>query len=294
MVATNASPVFSDIPEDAIYYNAVEALAIHGILNGYPDGTFGGDKNITRAEMVTVAIRAMDLENSVIAPAEQQYTDVPAAHWAAGYISLATQLGIVQGDGGGTFRPNDNVKHEEAVKIIVIAMGYGKAAEEAGGWPVGYTQVAESKGILENTSGVIGENSIRSEIALMTYQGLLSKDIEIEEPTDNNGEPSDETEFYYSGDMVLAYSEKRPGILYVCNDISVSTQDGATMEDVILAISYFDGIINRASFGGAYIIGVPISTEEELEEMCQYLLDNYPDIIFSARVRYADVTTGVD
>ena len=54
---------FSDVKSTAWYAEAVEALAGLGILSGYEDGTFGPDKEITRAEFVAIAVAFSALED---------------------------------------------------------------------------------------------------------------------------------------------------------------------------------------------------------------------------------------
>ena len=54
--ALGANPFF-DVPEDHWAYDAVEYLAEAGLIEGYPDGTFGGARNFTRYEMALVFAR---------------------------------------------------------------------------------------------------------------------------------------------------------------------------------------------------------------------------------------------
>ena len=51
---------FSDVSEDSWYYKFVMAASEMGLINGYPDGTFGPGKLITRAEAVTIVNRTLD------------------------------------------------------------------------------------------------------------------------------------------------------------------------------------------------------------------------------------------
>lgn len=61
---------FSDVPSDSWAYQAVDQLATAGIINGYPDGTFKGQNNITRYEMAQMIAKGM--ANQDRANAEQQ------------------------------------------------------------------------------------------------------------------------------------------------------------------------------------------------------------------------------
>ena len=65
-----AANPFSDVTPDSWHTKAVSQLANAGIVNGYPDGTFKGQNNITRYEMVQMVAKAM--ANQDRANAEQQ------------------------------------------------------------------------------------------------------------------------------------------------------------------------------------------------------------------------------
>ena len=54
-----AANPFSDVPAGHWAYDAVNKLAAEGVVTGYPDGTFGGDKLMTRYEMAQIVAKAM-------------------------------------------------------------------------------------------------------------------------------------------------------------------------------------------------------------------------------------------
>jgi len=141
--------IFSDMKNSDYYAEAATKLVESGILTGYPDGTFGAEKTITRAEMATIVCRMIDkeadAENSVGATI---FDDVSDNHWANGYINIASKEGIINGDGNGKFRPEDDVKHEEAIKMVVCALGYGdNVVVDPADWSKAYLDIANEKGI---------------------------------------------------------------------------------------------------------------------------------------------------
>lgn len=69
-VSAYAANPFSDVEPSSWAYQSVEQLASAGIINGYPDGTFKGNKDITRYEMAQMVAKAM--ANQDRANAEQQ------------------------------------------------------------------------------------------------------------------------------------------------------------------------------------------------------------------------------
>lgn len=62
-----ADNAFSDITPDDWSYKAVSQLADEGVIDGYPDGTFKGNKNITRYEMGQIVARLMAKEDTLTA-----------------------------------------------------------------------------------------------------------------------------------------------------------------------------------------------------------------------------------
>ena len=54
-----AANPFSDVPAGHWAYDAVNKLAAAGVVDGYPDGTYGGDKLMTRYEMAQIVAKAM-------------------------------------------------------------------------------------------------------------------------------------------------------------------------------------------------------------------------------------------
>ena len=58
-VSAYAANPFSDVPAGHWAYDAVNKLAAEGVVDGYPDGTYGGDKLMTRYEMAQIVAKAM-------------------------------------------------------------------------------------------------------------------------------------------------------------------------------------------------------------------------------------------
>ena len=54
-----AANPFSDVPAGHWAYDSVNKLAAAGVIDGYPDGTYGGDKLMTRYEMAQIVAKAM-------------------------------------------------------------------------------------------------------------------------------------------------------------------------------------------------------------------------------------------
>lgn len=165
---------FSDVSEDASYNEAVQVMSSLGLLVGYEDGTFGPDKTITRAEFAAVIVRALGMEDAAKgASVNTIFTDVPADHWASGYVQIANQQGIILGYGDGNFGPDDEVLYEQAVKMIECALGYGvKFKNVADAYPTSYLAQANADGITVGASGKIGDKASRAVVARLVYNSL--------------------------------------------------------------------------------------------------------------------------
>lgn len=164
---------YSDVAGTS-YEEAVARLSLLEILTGYNDGTFKPENQITRAEFAAVAVRAKGLEATAQASKglPTGFSDVPATHWASGYVGTAAKMGIVNGVGNGQFAPAAPVKYEEAITMIVRALGYEPSAQAKGGYPYGYLIVANENGLLDDVKGTQGAPALRGEVAQIVDNAL--------------------------------------------------------------------------------------------------------------------------
>lgn len=172
---TPANPVsgsvFPDVADDAPYSEAAEYLNEVGIMQGDEKGRFSPDKTVTRAEMATLICRVLgETENLATANA---FTDVPVSHWANKYIAKAASLGIIGGYGDGKFGPEDTVMYEQALAMIIRALGLSDEADKAGGFPDGVISVAENIGCIKQLSAKTGDLMVRWQIAIMIYNVVI-------------------------------------------------------------------------------------------------------------------------
>jgi uncharacterized repeat protein (TIGR02543 family) len=121
----NIASVFSDITGGEWYEQPVKYLAKIGILQGYKDGTFMPEQNITRAEFTAIAARFLEPDENY----GDTFTDVPDDHWAYDYIATASSKGWIEGYPGGKFEPENDITRAEVVTII-NRMLERKVAEE--------------------------------------------------------------------------------------------------------------------------------------------------------------------
>lgn len=111
-------PSFSDVPDSQWFAPYVQKLAGLEILTGYPDGTFGPNRPITRAEFVQVLSKFFEPVES-----EVSFSDVTENHWAYQAISTAVAKGWTKGYPDGTFCPGKNITRAEAVTMVNRVLG---------------------------------------------------------------------------------------------------------------------------------------------------------------------------
>ncbi len=201
VLSTVAFASYADVDYEADYAGAVELLSALNVLKGDENGNFNPNNTITRAEFAAVVCRCLDLESSASSAAgATAFTDVAADHWAAGYINLATQYGIINGRGNGIFDPNGNVTFAEAVKMLVVAIGYEPMAATKGGYPTGYLTVANSTKMTAGVSAA-GANAaaLRSTVAQLAANALeIPKMDQVGFGSDTSFEVFDDYDNYVS------------------------------------------------------------------------------------------------
>ena len=163
---------FADVADTSSYSTAIEVGVDLGLFKGYEDGTFKPEGEITRAEFAAIIVRLLGQEAQAAgAKASTQFVDVPADHWAAGYVNIAVQAGVINGYGDGNFGPEDLVEYQDAITMMVRALGYEPAIGSAG-YPTGYLTKAGELGL---TTGVNGSNGVaanRGAVAQIAFNAL--------------------------------------------------------------------------------------------------------------------------
>ena len=111
---------FTDVAENAWYYDAVVYVYENGMMTGTNDGTtFSPAMSLTRGMMAQVMF---NLEKGT-APATGSFTDVAADAWYADAVNWAAANGIVGGYGNGKFGPEDSITREQ---MAVLLYNYAK------------------------------------------------------------------------------------------------------------------------------------------------------------------------
>ncbi|KKM10757.1 hypothetical protein SY88_11740 [Clostridiales bacterium PH28_bin88] len=168
-----------------IQENAATKLNAMGIVEGYPDGTFGLDKNITRAEFAKVAIVTAGLKEAadLMKNTPSQFSDVKTGEWYTGWINLAAAKGFVKGDPAGTFRPNDKISYAEVLTVVLRILGYNDNLP--GSWPVDYLAKAVELGITDDLSFDAKAPSVRGDVFAIVDATLDQNWVKYDKDTDS-------------------------------------------------------------------------------------------------------------
>ena len=125
----HSPPTFPDVPGGRWSYAYIEEAASLGIMEGYPNGRFSPQGNMTRAELATVLVRLAErqgtdtADNSGLGTGVAGFSDLDAGAWYYDSVASAAALGYVNGYPDGTFRPNGRVTRAEAVAMTNRMLG---------------------------------------------------------------------------------------------------------------------------------------------------------------------------
>ncbi len=166
------------------YHEAVDYILRNGLMNGYSNGTFGPNDNLSRAMLAQI------LYNRAGRPAVTGgsiFTDVTAGQWYTNAVIWANQNDIVGGYGNGMFGPNDNITREQLAVMLWRYAGSPAAtdkelhftdADEAGGWALDALRWGTENGILNGYGdGRLGPKGLatRAQVAQMLMNFLKDK-----------------------------------------------------------------------------------------------------------------------
>lgn len=191
---------FSDVPESAREFEAIEYVHQEGIVSGYPDGTYKPASTVNRAELVKIIVGSL-FDNSEIEEcdtASLTLSDVPQDVWYKPYLCVAMQNGIISGYADGTFHGERTVNLAEASKIIVTGFYEDTGTSDNGEvWFARYLHVlAEQQALPTSLNGAdsglrrgqLAEIIFRIDTGIDTLPSLQAADFGI---TQANGGTDD-------------------------------------------------------------------------------------------------------
>lgn len=167
------SSSFSDVPEEHWAYEYISELTSRGIINGYDDGSFRPDANVTRAEFVTILCRAAGADATVsTSDTDIAFSDVTPGDWYYEYAIWAAGAGITNGTSETEFSPDENIIRQD---ICVMLDRYS-------------TNIAASPLTIAENAGAFADDGEISDYAKDSVYKLKSAGI-VSGTGDNRFEP---------------------------------------------------------------------------------------------------------
>jgi len=115
-VSVRAAQTFTDVSEDAWYYDPVEFCYNWGFMNGTGNGMFSPNDTLTRAMAATILYRLLDSPDA--SGLGNPFSDVPEGQWYSAAIKWMSMMDYVNGYGNGLFGPEDPVTKEQAAVML--------------------------------------------------------------------------------------------------------------------------------------------------------------------------------
>lgn len=147
-----------------------EALKALGIFEGDDTGA-NLQGEMDRAQLAKIVAKLKGLTEDKTA---NTYSDVPADHWAAGYIGAVTKAKIFDGVAEGKFDPAGKVTLEQLAKVLVVTAGLTESTDKVDGqvsdWAKGYVAAAVKALGLKAENYTV--NAIRGVFVELTYGAL--------------------------------------------------------------------------------------------------------------------------
>ncbi len=108
----------------------IHKLVGKSIINGYPDGSFRPENDITRSEYSVVISKLLKKFRNI--ESNSYYFNDTYSHWASDDISSLHELNLLNGYSNGDFRPDNNITRAEASEILNKTMNLirGKKVEQ--------------------------------------------------------------------------------------------------------------------------------------------------------------------
>lgn len=237
--ATVAGAAYKDAADiSGDYTEAVKVLELIETMEGYPDGTFGPKKTITREEAAKL-IAIFDNKDSDIST---YYTSInPFAdekgRWGESYVGYGYRAGIIAGMNATTYAPTANVTGTQFLKMALVTLGYDQEAEGFVGssWAVNVLALARKLDLIDGLAdGWKAEKDLtREEAAQILLNTLKADTVEYAQeakqvgfkPTATKNDAGTEVSWTWGGRIYLtvAGAVSTGKKLYKDFDLEVST-----------------------------------------------------------------------
>jgi len=114
MVPIIVNAAFSDVPEDHWAASYINELTSKGVINGYPDGTYGPSITLTKGQFLKLIVSASFGEFNV------ELIDTDFEHWAAPYVKVAENYKAIEKGSITKENVDEPISRIEVVRILGI------------------------------------------------------------------------------------------------------------------------------------------------------------------------------
>lgn len=101
---------------------SIRAMLSQKFIQGFPDGLFHPDQSITRAQLITMLVKRLDLPPLESLPRQSPFRDLSTEHWAYADLIRAYQFGLLKGYIDQTVHPDAIVTRGEMAELFFRAM----------------------------------------------------------------------------------------------------------------------------------------------------------------------------
>ena len=188
VVGAGAATTFADLKDkDEIsenYAEAVDLLTALGVLEGNENDEFMPTGTLTReAAAKIVAYLALGVDAAEkLSVTSAPFKDVAANRWSAGYIAYCANVGIIDGDGKGSFYPTQTVTGYQFAKMLLGVLGYGVKDEYVGtNWALNVAKDGVTVGLFSRLGNVGNTAATREEAAQLAFNALTANMVTYSE-----------------------------------------------------------------------------------------------------------------
>lgn len=166
--------------EETKYPEAAAVVSALGIIEGDEGGMRYGD-NVTReqaAKIIAYMLLGKDTAEA-LKTTTAPFADVAATRWSAGYIAYLKNVGVISGVSATEFDPTANVTGVAFAKMLLTAVGYGKAGEfEGAAWDINTISIANQLGLYAGTKTAdLTAAATREEAMLYAFNTVANIDM---------------------------------------------------------------------------------------------------------------------
>ena len=173
------------------YDEAVAVISEIGVVDGYTDGAFNPQNNLTRGAAAKIICNLVlgPTTASALSADAAPFSDVPATHEFAGYIAYCSQQGIINGYADGTFKPAGTLTGYHFMKMLLGALGYDGEVEGFTGanWTVNVAKLALGCDLDDGNDEFSGNAYVtREEACLYAFNTLQADMVDYDSKTSVN------------------------------------------------------------------------------------------------------------